>query len=353
MEKIIAEFHQGSYPIMIEPDLLSHFSIQERLGGSRDQKWVLITDNKVSLAQQELVQNLKAQAYLSIEIENGERSKSFQQVEKILDKMAEAEVNRYDGLIALGGGVVGDLTGFCASVYMRGIEWVQMPTTLLSQVDSSVGGKTGVNLKAGKNMAGSFYQPSSVWIDPCILKTLSEEQYWAGMAEVIKYAVIEKNGIDQWLENHWESIVLRKPELVSQLIGKCVECKNRIVMKDEREKGLRKILNFGHTAGHAMEKLSDFQLIHGEAVRRGMLFELELAHKLGRIDLQQYQRYKSLVEKIPVIRKAENYQLSELIKGMGSDKKNRDQLISFVLPDHNQVMEEMLLSPAEVNEMMK
>ena len=352
MERVMADFQGRSYPILIQPNLLRNPFLPEMEAILKQRRWVLITDEHVSAAQPLLMENLKRYTYLRIEIQPGEKSKNIQQVGEIMEMLAEAGVNRYDGIIALGGGVIGDLAGFCASIYMRGISWIQIPTTLLSQVDSSIGGKTGVNLDAGKNLAGSFYQPNAVWIDPIVLETLPNKEYWGGCAEVIKYAIIQGGEMSGWIQENWQDVMRRQPDVMAQLIKRCIACKNSIVMEDEREKGLRKVLNFGHTAGHAKEKLSNYTIIHGEAVRWGMLYELELACRLHWILPEKCNKYKKLVCLIPAEEDDENFSGEILIKAMASDKKNRDHRISFVLPKEPDLIEEILLSPEEIQRLM-
>ena len=352
MEMIMADFQGRSYPILIKADFLEAPLPEEITSTLKDSRWVLISDHNVACEQLSLFELINERSCLNIVISPGEQSKTIQQAEHILETMAENNINRYDGIIALGGGVVGDLAGFCASVYMRGIDWVQIPTTLLSQVDSSVGGKTGINLKAGKNLAGSFYQPKAVWIDPLVLNTLAENEFWGGFAEVVKYAIIKGGNFGKWIEDNWSNILSRQPETMTRLIKKCIECKNDIVMADEREKGLRKVLNVGHTTAHAIEKLSHFQIGHGEAVRQGMLFELELASRINWLGLERCNRYKELVRKIPAAEEEDIFPLSDLIREMKKDKKNREEKISFVLPKEGNGIEEILLLPEEIYEIM-
>lgn len=352
MDRIIADFQGRSYPILIQPHLLQQSLLPEMEEILKERRWILLTDDHVSVVLSSLVEKLKGYCILKIQVRPGEKTKSLHQVEEIMERMAEAGINRYDGIIALGGGVVGDLAGFCASIYMRGISWIQIPTTLLSQVDSSVGGKTGVNLQSGKNMVGSFYQPQAVWIDPVVLETLPDTEFWGGCAEVVKYAIIQGSEMTGWIRNHWNDVMRREPEVMTKLIKRCIVCKNTIVMADEREKGLRKVLNFGHTAGHGIEKLSNFRMIHGEAVRRGMLYELDLACRLNWIPPEKCEEYKKLVGLIPTEEECELSSSEALVKAMVSDKKNRDHYISFLLPKEPDQVEEILLSQEEILRLM-
>ena len=316
-------------------------------------KWVLITDEQVADVYEDWLSTLPQQTVQQLILPPGEKSKTMIQAERVLEKLADAGLTRQDGLIAFGGGVVGDLTGFCASIYMRGIPWIQIPTTLLAQVDSSVGGKTGVNLKSGKNMVGSFHQPSQVWIDPLLLRTLPESEYWGGCSEVIKYGIIQGNDFRQWLHSHWPGISLRDPAVMTPLIKRCLECKSDVVQKYEKEKGLRKILNFGHTIGHATEKLLGYQITHGEALRYGMLMELTLAYRLDRIGEKDWMELKALVSRIPETHPVPGWPAETLIKAMASDKKNRQNSISFMLPGNHQELEEVLLTGNELVKILK
>ena len=212
----------------------------------------------------------------------GESSKSFAQLEQVLDQLCAAQLDRQACLVAFGGGVVGDLTGLAAALYMRGIEVLQCPTTLLAQVDSSVGGKTAVNLNAGKNLAGVFHQPAGVWIDPDLLATLSDEDYASGLGEVVKSAVLSGEADFARLEQNTSAILARDPELMLDVIESCVRQKAAVVAADEREAGLRRALNFGHTLGHAIERVAGYGTVpHGVAVAVGMLHASKLAAREG------------------------------------------------------------------------
>ena len=265
---------------------------------------------------------------------DGEQTKSIHWLERIYHKMMESGQDRQSFLIALGGGVIGDLTGFAASTFMRGIDFIQVPTTLLSQVDSSVGGKTGVNLREGKNLVGAFYQPRLVVIDPQVLTTLDDRQLRAGFAEVIKYGVIRDIGFFEYLEQNIDRIFGLDEDAIERIIGRSCEIKSEVVSKDEREAGLRAILNFGHTAGHAIEAVTGYsRFVHGEAIAIGMMVASTLGEKIFSMDGSCSARLKKLIElsglpcSVP-----SDVSDEDIIKFMKRDKKVKDDKIVFVLP---------------------
>ena len=240
-------------------------------------------------------------------------------------------------LVALGGGVVGDLTGFAAASYMRGIRFVQIPTSLLAMVDSSVGGKTGINLAAGKNLAGAFHQPLAVFVDTETLATLPAREFAAGMAEVVKYGVALDAQFFGWLEQHAAAIQTREPAALERMVARCCEIKAAVVSQDEREGGLRAVLNFGHTLGHAIEKVTGFSgVLHGEAVALGMPFALALSLAAKGFPAQDADRVVALLDKfgLNVARlKPKNLDWRELRAAMGQDKKSAGGAVRFVLCD--------------------
>ncbi len=353
LETLEVKTQTGSYPIIIQEGLLVNDNSPVPQKPANVGRWVVITDENLANLYPEVIENLVTSKKDIIILPPGEETKTLGQVEEVLEILADLKLNRWDGLMAFGGGVVGDFTGFCASIYMRGIAWIQIPTTLLAQVDSSVGGKTGVNLKSGKNLAGTFYPPQAVWIDPLLLNTLPDREFWGGCSEVVKYALIQGDGFHRWLVEHWEAVVAKEPETIGQLIGKCIACKRDIVVKDEKEAGLRKILNLGHTAGHAIEKLTDYRVTHGAALRQGMLFELELAFKMELIDESQYRQLANLVHMIPVIEEIPGFSLEDMVLAMALDKKNRKNNISFLLPHQSGSIEEVGLTGEELLRIMK
>lgn len=259
--------------------------------------------------------------------ESGEKSKNTGTLVSLLEYMAEKQITHNDIAVALGGGVVGDLTGFAAAVYQRGIRYVQIPTTLLAMVDSSVGGKTAVDLEAGKNLAGAFWQPSVVLCDIDALGTLPREIFADGCAEVIKYGVIA----DSELFSKLESYLYFGSECLDEIICRCIEIKAEVVSEDEKDSGLRQILNFGHTAAHGIEKLSDYTVSHGSAVSMGMVIAAKAAEQYGICDGGVAERIKALCEKcgLPTACK---YTADELSRVAMSDKKRSGDSINFVFP---------------------
>jgi 3-dehydroquinate synthase len=280
-------------------------------------------------------------------LKDGEDQKNFKNWEKILDAALKAGLSRKDAIVAVGGGVTGDIAGFAAATYMRGIDIIQVPTTLLACVDSSVGGKTAVNTRHGKNLAGAFHQPKAVLTDVKFLQTLDQRQFKTGLAEVVKYAFIEKTcgaGVNDWgIENKYGSlanflsknidkILRREPETMTQLIGICVNIKAAVVQRDEKESGLRRVLNFGHTYGHAIEKETRYKkFTHGECVAEGMRFAFKLALERGLID-EEYARFAFDLMAEFNFREIPKFPPQRMFKHMQGDKKASGGQITFVLP---------------------
>ena len=268
----------------------------------------------------------------SLILPDGERFKNLETISHIYDQLMQLRFDRGCLLVALGGGVVGDMTGFAAATYQRGVRFVQVPTTLLSQVDSSVGGKTGVNHPSGKNMIGAFHQPDTVIIDIDTLATLPEREYIAGLAEVIKYGLIADKPFLDWLAANMDALHRRDEAALVEAIAKSCECKAKIVAADERESGIRAILNLGHTFGHAFETATDYKFwLHGEAVGYGMLMALDMSRRLGHIsaDHEVYARDILRSARLPATPPAVK---SDLIRRlMGSDKKVQNGQLRLVL----------------------
>ena len=263
----------------------------------------------------------------------GESSKQVHVAEQWWQALAEAAIDRQAVVVALGGGVVGDLTGFVAATYLRGLRMVQVPTSLLAQVDSSVGGKVAVNLQAGKNLGGCFWQPSLVWIDPSVLTTLSPREFAAGMAEVIKYAILLAGLLDDW-ERQTDDILARDPAVMAPLIECCCRIKADVVARDPREtEGIRAILNFGHTIGHAIEKLTGYDsVLHGEAVSMGMVAEARLAERTGICPGGLADRLQRILGAYGLPTQLPDFNWADWQAAMLRDKKNIGQRIAFALP---------------------
>ncbi|MBA3005195.1 MAG: 3-dehydroquinate synthase [Proteobacteria bacterium] len=268
-----------TYPIFIEDGIMATVGVDLAKRNIAKRFAVIADDNVARLYGTTLMKSLN-DAGIAAELltfPRGEASKNLQVFAELASRLAQLGIDRKDGLIALGGGVTGDLTGFLAASYLRGIPFVQVPTTLLSQVDSSVGGKTGVDIPEGKNLVGAFYQPKAVYIDTAVLTTLPLVELLGGLAEVIKYGVIRDFDFFVFLERHLDLILCLDQESIQEMIFTCCRIKAEVVAEDERESDLRRILNFGHTIGHAVEAASDFSIIHGLAVAIGMVAALRLA----------------------------------------------------------------------------
>ena len=264
----------------------------------------------------------------------GEKSKSFKSYQKILNKLIELKFDRSDYLVALGGGVIGDVTGFAASSYLRGIGYIQIPTTLLSQVDSSVGGKTAVNLTQGKNLIGAFYNPKLVLISTSFLKTLSDKEYKSGLGEVIKYSLIGNKKLKKIIEDQSQLIVDKDESTLKAIIEESIKTKSKIVTKDEKESGIRAILNFGHTFGHAIEAYNNYRNItHGAAITLGMVIASKLSFYEGHIKDYQLDNIINMIESIGLNTDHSKYNYSKLKKYMASDKKVKDGKLNIILID--------------------
>ncbi len=284
MQQLTVELGERSYPIYIGVGLLSQAQLLTRHVRAGQ---VLVVSNE-TIAPLYLEPVLAACAHLQVDsciLPDGEKYKNLEVLNRIFDTLLERRHNRSTTLVALGGGVVGDMTGFAAASYQRGVDFIQLPTTLLAQVDSSVGGKTAVNHPRGKNMIGAFYQPRCVIADIDTLSTLPEREYAAGIAEVIKYGLIADSEFFDWLERHLEALQSRDGEVLATAIARSCDNKARVVSRDEREGGLRAILNLGHTFGHAIETWQGYgDWLHGEAVAAGMVIAAELSRQLGWLD---------------------------------------------------------------------
>jgi 3-dehydroquinate synthase len=267
-----------------------------------------------------------------IEIPAGEEHKNLAWLTFLYDRFIEGRIDRHSTIVALGGGVIGDLTGFAAATFLRGVPYVQIPTTLLAQVDSSVGGKTAVNHPSGKNLIGAFYQPRLVWIDVQTLRTLPRREIGAGLAEVIKYAVILSPELFARLEKDIEAIVALKDDVLIDIVGQCCALKAMVVGKDERETDYRAILNFGHTLGHAIEMLTDYrQFLHGEAVAIGMVCAARLSHARGHSRSDLVPRLTQLLQRagLPTQVPADLTE-KQLALAVETDKKAAGGAIKFV-----------------------
>lgn len=316
-----------SYDILIGKGLLGEadIHIQNVLKGN---KITLISDTNVFPIYGEIVKiQLKKAGYevYTYTFQAGEASKTTATIVDIVEFMADKGLTREDGVVALGGGVCGDMAGFAAAIYLRGIKFVQIPTSLLAQVDSSVGGKTGVDLPQGKNLCGAFHQPSLVIIDPDVLDTLSPHYFSDGMGEVIKYGCIKSNALFDRLVNE------DAHNFLEDMIFECVDIKRQVVENDEKEQGERALLNFGHTCGHAIEKLWNFENIsHGEAVGIGMVMISCAGENLGITEKGTADKIVQLLEKYN-LKTADSHSTDEIINAMSADKKRTGKGLKFVM----------------------
>lgn len=328
IEKVKMNLRERSYNIHIGSDLLEHFDF----GIYKASKYVILTDSNVNklfgkqLASRLLNQKLSVEL---LEILAGEDSKNLKDVENLVRELAKRNVDKQAIIITLGGGVVGDIGGFVASVYERGIRYIQVPTTLLAQVDSSIGGKTGVNIPEGKNLIGAIRQPVAVITDIQALKHLPDSEIRNGLAEVIKYAVIKDEKLFRYLENHIQE---RSPEFYLKIVQRSARIKTSVVRKDEVENEFRKILNYGHTIAHAIEILTNYQISHGEAVAYGMMYEGKISQLLGLLNKSELNRQNDLISKLGFAMTL-NLEPEKLIEIMKRDKKSLQNKLYYVLPD--------------------
>lgn len=334
MQRLNIDLGERSYDILLGPELLAKVgdSLSKILKPSRI---VLITHPFLfQLYGGKILSGIKDQGWATdiIEVPEGETSKTLKQAELIYDRLLELKCDRKSVLVALGGGVIGDLVGFVAATYQRGIPFVQVPTTLLSQVDSSVGGKTAVNHPKGKNMVGAFYQPRLVMADLDTLQSLPKNEFRAGLAEVIKYGVISDARFFEYLEKNAEKILRLDKECLAHIIKTSCSIKAQVVEKDERESHYRMILNFGHTLGHAIEALTGYsQFIHGEAVAIGMVYAAKLSQQLGRCPEEIPKRIMGLVKKCGLPADFPDLDPQAVIESLYHDKKTMNNKIKFIL----------------------
>lgn len=311
------------------PDTAYDITIDQLQTLTINKKVVVVTNPTISKLHLEyLLSKLDIKDLSVVTIPDGEQYKNMQTIEDILEHCFEHKLNRSSLLIAFGGGVIGDMTGFAASIYQRGIEFIQIPTTLLSQVDASVGGKTGVNNKFGKNLVGAFHQPQAVYIDPFFLTTLPKREFSAGIAEIVKMAVCFNKDFFEWLENN----DLSDSENIKVAIAKSVETKAWVVSQDEKEKGLRAALNYGHTFGHVIENETNYDTyLHGEAVGIGICMANDVSVKIGLMTENESSRVKTLLEKYNIPTQYTVNDVEDFYEHFFLDKKSLDNKIKFIL----------------------
>ena len=333
MIEITVDLGDRSYPVKIGSGCLKTEAILPYLSGTQ----VLVVSNETiaPIYMDALVKKLQSEGadVDSLVLADGERYKSLDTLTLIFDHLIERRHNRKTTLIALGGGVIGDMTGFAAACYLRGVAFIQVPTTLLSQVDSSVGGKTAVNHPCGKNMIGAFYQPQAVFIDTNTLNTLPDTEYSAGLAEVIKYGLIADADFFTWLEQNITSLMNREEDALNHAIAVSCQTKANVVSADETEQGVRAILNLGHTFGHAIEAAQHYkEWLHGEAVGAGMVMAADLSYRQGLIALEDLDRIRDLISRanLPVT-PPDNIGRETFLSLMGLDKKVLDGRLRLIL----------------------
>lgn len=337
-----------SYPIFIGRDLLAQPKLIEPY--VKGTQVLIVTNETIAPLYLDTVKKTFSAYNLKVVVlPDGEQYKSLDTVNTIFDALLDAKFDRTCTLVALGGGVVGDMTGFAAASYQRGVNFIQIPTTLLAQVDSSVGGKTGVNHPKGKNMIGAFHQPCCVIADSDTLNTLEDNQLSAGIAEVIKYGLIRDMNFTQWLEENMLKLLARDPEALSYAIEVSCRCKAEIVAEDEKEKGVRALLNLGHTFGHAIETSAGYgNWLHGEAVATGMLMAADLSMRLGNLTEKDVERVDNLLDMAMLPTRAPHHMdYDHYIELMAIDKKTRAGKINLIL--FNKLGDAMLTNDFELD----
>ncbi|MBN2008816.1 3-dehydroquinate synthase [candidate division KSB1 bacterium] len=337
MRTVNVDLGSRSYPIYIENGILN--SLEDIfLKHQVPKKLAIITDTNVRMLYVDAIaRRLKDRDYEVhvFDVPSGESSKNLQVMDHICEGLINARLDRTSPIVALGGGVVGDLAGFVAASFLRGVPFIQIPTTLLAQTDSSVGGKVAVNHALGKNLIGAFYQPQFVVIDPMVLKTLDIREVWAGLGEVIKYGLIESCELFTQLEDKIRTLVdLSDLEFMSSVIEQCCQIKADVVEQDEREGGLRKILNYGHTIGHALEATTKYKFFkHGEAVIWGMLAMSWLSAEQKMLSRDEFQRIEKLLKSVPVPNEWPLLSVDDIMSRVYIDKKNINSKLTVILLD--------------------
>jgi len=333
MATLNLDLGERSYPIYIEPALLNKADLLT--SHIRAKRICIVTNDVVApLYLDTLKKKLNDFVVDEVILPDGEAEKSLSNFDVIMSHLLQHEHGRDTTLIALGGGVIGDITGFAAACYQRGIDFIQIPTTLLSQVDSSVGGKTAVNHPLGKNMIGAFYQPKAVFIDIDSLSTLPAREFNAGMAEVIKYGILGDKDFFIWLEENISAIKSEDKNILASMIEKCCQCKADIVASDETEAGVRALLNLGHTFGHAIEAEQGYgKWLHGEAVATGMVLAAKLAVAMNLLEASELRRIELLISAFDLpVNAPEDMGFTEFIRHMRRDKKNIAGKLRFIVP---------------------
>ena len=333
MQTIRVDTPSAKYSVVAGSGLIETLAVRiERVAGRLPRRVFVLTSAPIWALWSESFLASFSEAPIVLFLEPGEKYKTLGSVERLLREMTRAGGDRGSLLIAFGGGIVGDVGGFLAAIYMRGIAYVQVPTTFLAQVDSSVGGKTGVNLPEGKNLVGSFNHPLAVFADTAVLGTLPDRELRAGLMESVKAGIIRDRALLRFMEEHADEVLGREPKALEKVIAASIRMKAGVVNRDERENGLRMILNLGHTVGHALEQATGYKtMLHGEAVGWGMIAALYLALKRGAITRGQFDRLARLIRlygPLPPLK----LKSKKVVAATGSDKKNIGGVRRFVLP---------------------
>lgn len=338
MPKITVTPKQTStdYHIHVDFDVFTKLPAFLKKNETWANKWVIITDTNVKKAYGDKLLKVLQKTGIQVDlvsISAGEKSKNLELVGKISSKLLKKGYDRKSGVIALGGGVVGDFAGFVASIYLRGVSYIHIPTSLLAMVDSAIGGKVGIDTPEGKNLLGDFYQPKAVLIDLNFLEKLPQKQLQIGLAEIVKYGVIYDVAFFEYLSQNVQKILQKQRSVIKKIVTRSAEIKAEVVSKDEKESNLRQILNYGHTYGHAIELLSQFALSHGEAIAIGMHFANILAEKL--CNFQGTTTVNSLLEQfqLPTHNSQQKFTAKQILDVMLRDKKVKDGDVYFVLPE--------------------
>jgi len=332
MPSIEVETRSRVYPAIVTRGILRRLG--DYIAPATSKVFVLTTHDVWRHHRDALEVGLDGSPYHLLLFDGGEERKRLAQVEALAEKMVAEGADRSSLLVAFGGGIVGDVGGFLAAIFMRGIGVLQVPTTLLAQVDAAIGGKTGVNLTAGKNLLGAFYQPLAALIDPDVLATLPEREYRSGLYEVIKCGIIRSRRLFRLLVDESGKVLAHAPEVVEQMIAECVRIKADVVAADERESDLRRILNFGHTLGHALEAETGYsRFLHGEAVAFGMRAATHLAHLTGALSAEDGVEICDLLDRYGPIPSLKGISAERLVGRLKSDKKTRQGMVHFVLPE--------------------
>lgn len=321
------------YDILLEQDYGKLANAAAKLDLS-SRKICIVTDSKVGPLYAEKVEEALQGCAAKIAVFTfpaGEESKNLETVQELYEFLIKESFDRNDVLAALGGGVVGDLTGYTAATYLRGIRFFQLPTSLLSMVDSSIGGKTGVDFKAYKNMVGAFYMPQFVYMNISVLNSLSDREYFSGFGEIIKHGLIKDKPFYEWLKQEKDALSGREPAKITEMVYRSLLVKKEVVERDPKERGERALLNFGHTIGHAVEKLKEFRLLHGECVAVGMAAAAQISLKRGLISAEQFKDILAVITAyhLPVF--ADGLETEEILNTAAKDKKMDAGKIKFVL----------------------